>query len=252
MTNSERIISHNALIDEALVLANALPDATGGGTSNAEIHILRIQYVDDDVKMYCCVSPTEFMQVMGPGDYEVYGGIVVFNTDDFEITSDEEYAVQAVDGWTVVKINGLAVLETWASSGGGGGGLPENLAAIDCGIYTAPSTSSATVNVPHKMGVIPDFCLWMIVKSCEGEPVAATNVTGCLVFKPCKLSSSSSDIYEGFQAITGYNASKALARTASAVLSNPMTDTYACIVATTQYRLQAGDSYFWIVGKFKD
>ena len=134
----------------------------------------------------------------------------------------------------------------------GGGSLPENLAAVDCGIYTALSTSSATVNVPHKMGVIPDFCLWMIVKSCEGAPVATTNVTGCLVFKPCKLSSSSSDIYDGFQAITGYNASKALARTASAVLSNPMTDTYACIVATTQYRLQAGDSYFWIVGKFKD
>jgi hypothetical protein len=136
-------------------------------------------------------------------------------------------------------------------AGSGGGGLPENLAALDCGIYNVPSTSSGVVNVPHKMGVVPDFCVWMLIKSCETVPAASTNVTGCLIVKPSILSTSSSAaIYDAFQAITGYNASKSLARTASAVQKNPMTATHACIVATSAYRLQAGDSYIWIAGKF--
>lgn len=135
---------------------------------------------------------------------------------------------------------------------GGGGGLPENLSALDCGIYTANSTVTTTVNVPHKMGVVPDFCVWILIKSCETVPAASTNVTGCLIVKPSILSTSSSAaIYDAFQAITGYNASKSLARTASAVQTNPMTDQYCCIIGTSAYRLQAGDSYFWITGKFK-
>lgn len=134
--------------------------------------------------------------------------------------------------------------------GGGGGGLPDNIAALDCGVYTVSSASTTTVSVPHNMGVKPDFCVWMLVKSCETVPAAYTNVTGCILAKPCVLSGSSSTIYEVFQAITGYNASKSLARTASAVATNPMTETNACIAATTAYKLLAGDTYIWIAGKF--
>ena len=103
--------------------------------------------------------------------------------------------------------------------GGGGGGLPDNISALDCGVYTATSASTATVNVPHNMGVVPDFCVWMLVKSCETVPAAYTNVMGCILAKHCVLSSSSSSIYGAFQAITGYNASKSLARTASGATS---------------------------------
>lgn len=131
-----------------------------------------------------------------------------------------------------------------------GGGLPSGISALDCGVYKPSSALSTTVNVPHNLGVVPDFCVWMLIDNCEGAPVASCNVTGCLMVKPCKLSASSSDIYEAFQAITGYNASKSLARTASAVLTNPMTDTHACIMATSAYRLQTGKSYMWLAGKF--
>lgn len=149
-----------------------------------------------------------------------------------------------------LSLDQMAVLA--AESIGGGGGLPDNIATLDCGVYTATSASTATVNVPHNMGVVPDFCVWMLVKSCETVPAAYTNVMGCILAKPCVLSSSSSSIYGAFQAITGYNASRSLARTASAVATNPMTATNACIAATTAYKLLAGDSYFWIAGKFKN
>ena len=42
MTNHERIEAHNALIDEAIQKASSLPDANGGGSSEAVINSLTI------------------------------------------------------------------------------------------------------------------------------------------------------------------------------------------------------------------
>ena len=138
------------------------------------------------------------------------------------------------------------------AGGGGGGGLPSGLAALECGVYEVTAAKTTTVSFPHNMGVVPDFCVWMNTKDCTSNPVAYTNVTGCILAKPAVLSASNATVYEVFQAITGFNASKSLARTASAVATNPMTSTNACIAATTAYKLLAGDSYFWIAGKFSE
>lgn len=47
-------------------------------------------------------------------------------------------------------------------SAGGGGDLPVTVQAIDSGIYTTPNTNGGEFQIPHSLGVAPDFyILWL-------------------------------------------------------------------------------------------
>ena len=59
--------------------------------------------------------------------------------------------------------NGLIdAITSMAAGGGGGGGLPVTVQAIDSGIYTAASNVAGEYQIPHSLGVAPDFyILWL-------------------------------------------------------------------------------------------
>lgn len=103
MTNSERITSHNALIDEALAKANALPDAGSGGGGAVEKYLLRIIASDDNNSVVYMSSSTEFSSTTMPGDFDCYNGVFMVQSTDLEIDADKDYAMYSIAGWTIVK-----------------------------------------------------------------------------------------------------------------------------------------------------
>lgn len=167
-----------------------------------------------------------------------------------DLTADTVRPENVDEGVTFHDAAGQAQTGTRAAGegGSGGGGLPDGVAAIASGTITPTSDRSTALDVEHGLGVIPDFCWWVLEQDVSSSNLTNATVVGCFNNKPAKFSSQLATTYHSHYFIVAYNSSGALQRTAQSAEAAAFTTTTCRIMANAQYRLKAGCTYRWVCG----
>lgn len=130
---------------------------------------------------------------------------------------------------------------------GSGGGMPDGIvSAIATGTYTPASDTSTPADVEHNLGVVPNFCIWMVDGDFTVESSASAMILGASLRKG--LTSSNGSTYYVQYFVRGFNSTGGTAGTATQYAENAMTDTEVKLLCNSTYKLKAGLTYRWVCG----
>lgn len=263
MTNQERIIAHNSMIDEAIAKANSLPDA-GSGSSEAVINSLTITengtynapsgvdgYNPIMVNVpipsgYIKPSGTKSVTSNGTHDVNQYASVSV------NVPIPSGYIKPS--GTKSITTNGAHDVASYETVNvnvppESGGGLPSGVAALASGTFTPTSNAAAYYEVTHNLGVVPNFIIWQNTTDFSENVEASVAISGAMFHRKIRYSTSNTTTRDIVYYVTGYNANSLMANTTqSASFDDEMTSTTALVRTTSSYPLKAGHTYRWVCG----
>lgn len=142
------------------------------------------------------------------------------------------------------KINELITMINALPEAGGGGGLPDGIAAVSVGTYTPASESTTAAKVPHGLGEVPDF----VAMYAEGAITSADFASYICAFASVPLSTGTG---VGVRMLRyGSPNGSSFSISASVYYEGNYTTTTFSVVQSSSYKLKAGITYKFVVGKF--
>ena len=177
-------------------------------------------------------------QTITPGAKNQYinGGVYLSGTQKIE--GDENLKAENI-------ANGVSIFGVLGSLASAADGLPEGIAAISAGTYTSASDVSTVLNLPHDLGVAPDF----YVMYADVVEIASADFANCI----CALAAVpmvTSTAVGIFMYRQGSSAGSTFNNGATSIYSgNNSASTFRLYLGTAK-KLKAGITYKYIVGKF--
>ena len=144
---------------------------------------------------------------------------------------------------------GVSIFGVIGTLAAASGGLPSGISAIASGVYTPQSNTTSIVSIEHGLGVIPNFCIWIVENDISAGISGVGQTVGYAFLKTAAYSSGSSYLYNVHFAFCGYTSSGYLSGTTTQMNSNNyFTTANAPIWGNSSYPLKAGYNYRWICG----
>lgn len=252
-------------LNQLLAAINALPEAGGG----------------DPVLQALTVTPSESEQVFDSTDIDGYfpvtvnpisgtyigSGVTRKSADEYiPGTADQTIAAnQYLTGTQTIKgdanliadniksgVSIFGILGAFAGSGGGGGGLPSGISALDSGTFTPTADITARYDINHNLGVVPDFAIAFV----DGDFVFSEHGSGLLtqILLNKTIAAGTTNygtaIISAFMNASGNAWTTGVSGVAPTYLFLYFNNTRFGILASSTRRLLAGVTYRYIVGKF--
>lgn len=130
-----------------------------------------------------------------------------------------------------------------AGSGGGGGGLPTGVSAIDYGTFTLSSDATSQAGVVHNLGVVPDFVIWWL------DSAHIETATISVAVRGFTLNTGTNAVMNAQYVVTGYNSSGKAGTSSNTVAAEySLTQNGFVARCNSTYPILAGLTYHWIVG----
>lgn len=125
----------------------------------------------------------------------------------------------------------------------------EKISAIASGTYTPTQDMTSLATIQHNLGVVPNFCAWIVNVESTNAPITTDLQTGGVIFnKTHKHSASSSIVYNYYTIYSGYTSSQSVYASNRLANTSRVTDTQFSIIASTTLPLKVGYTYTWICG----
>lgn len=149
-------------------------------------------------------------------------------------------------GKTFTSINGLKIVGEMIASVGG---MPDGVSALASGTITPTQNYTTRVDVPHGLGVKPNFCIVMMELDLSTTVLASALVGASVIYKPTKYNESSSIPYTAHIMLEGYGSSgQATGSATRAATEAYFTNTTFGIPCNSTYQLINGQKYHWVCG----
>lgn len=130
-----------------------------------------------------------------------------------------------------------------------GGSLPDGITALTTGTYTPSSDQKFFMTIDHDLGVIPNFCVWMMEADISTSIPSQACTIGVSFMKRTKYSQSYTDIADAHFMIRGYSSSGSQSGTSTMTTNyGYFTDTKVPFMGSTSYPIKAGYTYRWVCG----
>jgi len=130
-----------------------------------------------------------------------------------------------------------------------GGGLPDGVTVLASGTYTPTQNYTTRVDVPHGLGVKPNFCIVVMELDLSTTVLASALVGASVIYKPTKYNASSSILYTAHIMMEGYGSSGQVTGSATRAATEAyFTNTTFGIPCNSTYQLINGQKYHWVCG----
>ena len=221
------------LVDKAAGVQ--LPELSNPGSANDLL--AGRQMIDGNGNVVNGIIQRLGAQTITPGAKDQYISPGVYLSGTQKIEGDENLKAENI-------AKGISIFGVLGSLTSGSAGLPEGIAAISVGTYTSASDVSTVLNLPHNLGVAPDF----YVMYAEGE-ITSTDFANyiCALATIPMVTSTAVGIFMYRQ---GSSAGNTFNNGATSVYAGNNSNSTFRLYLGTAKRLKAGVTYRYAVGKF--